>query len=127
MAIIRRKEKGGTEVALRDAGSFVEVRGALMSLPLSKIHTENRKPGVWSIITVVLVLVVGLCLFHFQHHGLSNSGMCPNPCSVVASLSVVALFLVLLVVSLLGPERVESLYLIPPRPLEIPPEVHAPI
>ncbi len=94
-----------------------------MNLPLSGVHGENRKLSAWSIVVVILVLMAGLCLFHFQHHGLSDGGMCPNPCSVVASFLVVTLFIVLLVVSLLGPERVGSLYLIPPRPLDIPPEV----
>ncbi len=93
-----------------------------MNLPLSGIHRDKRKLGAWSIIALVLVLIMGLCLFHFQHHGLSDGGMCPNPCSVDASLLVVTLLIVLLVVSLLGPERVESLYLIPLRLLEIPPE-----
>ncbi len=98
-----------------------------MNIPLTGIHAYNRKLSVWSVVAVVLVMMVGLCLFHFQHHGVSAGGMCPNPCSADATLLVVTLFIVLLVVSLLEHERVELLYLIPLRPLEIPPEISATI
>ncbi len=96
-----------------------------MNIPLTGIHADNRKLSAWSIVAIVLVMMVGLCLFHFQHHGLSDGGMCPNPCFADATLLVVTLFIVLLLVSLLGHERVESLYLTPLRPLEIPPEIPA--
>jgi hypothetical protein len=119
--------RGGIAVAQENPAAFFEAYGTLMNLPLSRGHRDSRKLSIWSIVAVILVLTIGLCAFHIQHHGLSDSGMCPNPCSVVASLLVVTLFIVLLVVSLLGPERVESLYLIPLRPLEIPPEVQASI
>ncbi len=98
-----------------------------MNLARSRVRGGGRKLSVWSIVALGLVLMMGLCLFHFQHHGLSDGGMCPNPCSVVASLLLVTLFIVLLVVRLLEPEPIQLPYLVPPRPLDIPPEVLASI
>jgi hypothetical protein len=42
--------------------------------------------------TAVLILAVGFCLIHVDHHVGAAHGMCPNPCGVmVSSLALVLL------------------------------------
>lgn len=86
-----------------------------------------RTRWLGQVIAVVglLTVVVGLCLFHFEHHGISSSGMCPDPCSIMVSTLAMGLLAGTLLTWFLLPEGVPSLYAVSRRLLEPPPEVLA--
>ncbi len=76
-------------------------------------------------VTGLLIVAVGLCLFHFAHHAVSNTGMCPDPCSMMVSSLALALLAGSLVTSMLLAETLSRLYAIPMRLLDPPPEAWA--
>jgi hypothetical protein len=77
------------------------------------------------VVVVLLAVAVGFCLLHLDHHGTSGTGMCPDPCSMVASSPVVALVAGLFLVAFLIREKASSFAAVSLHLLDPPPETWA--
>lgn len=76
------------------------------------------------IVTALVILAVGFCLVHVNHHQGAPDGMCPDPCAMTVPSLVLVLLAGHLVSGLLlldSPRRVYAFSLAlldpPPRPL----------
>ena len=76
-------------------------------------------------LVVLLAVAVGFCLLHFNHHGSSSTGMCPDPCSMMASAPILGLIAGLLLVTFLIREAVPSFTAVSLHLLDPPPETWA--
>ncbi len=84
-----------------------------------KWNTKRR--GQVGAIVGLLIAASGLCLFHFDHHAGSESGMCPDPCAVLVSSFVVALLSSLLTACFQSFDKALLMYTVPIRVLDPPP------
>jgi len=81
------------------------------------------RPGQVTAIVALLIVAVGFCVIHVDHHLGADNGFCPDPCAVMAS----SLAIVLLSLPLLngrvpfGPLR--SVYAVSLHLLDPPPRV----
>lgn len=73
-------------------------------------------------VVLLMSVAVGFCLLHFDHHGTATSGMCPDPCSMMASSPIMGLIAGLLPVTLLIRESAPSFTAVSRHILDPPPE-----
>lgn len=76
-------------------------------------------------LVVLLVVGVGFCLLHFNHHASSATGMCPDPCSMMASSPIMGLMAGLVLVTFLIREAAPSFTAVSLHLLDPPPETWA--
>jgi len=83
-----------------------------------------RESWIGQVTAVVglLIVVVGLCLFHFEHHGISGNGMCPDPCGVMVSSLALVLLAGPLVSRHVPSDPFRSVYGVSPALLDPPPK-----
>ena len=86
-------------------------------------HTwKLDRPGQVTAIAALLIVAVGFCLIHVDHHLGADSGFCPDPCAVM----VLSLVIVLLSLPLLNGrvrfEPMHSQYAVSFRLLDPPPK-----
>ena len=75
-----------------------------------------------AVVVVLLAVAAGFCLLHSDHHGTSGTGMCPDPCSMMASSPILGLFAGLFLVAFLIRERAPSFAAVSLHLLDPPPE-----
>ncbi len=87
-------------------------------------HTWNlSRPRQVIAIVALLIVAVGFCLIHADHHLGADNGFCPDPCAVmVSSLAIVLLSLPLLN-GRVPFEPLRSVYAISLHLLDPPPKV----
>ena len=73
----------------------------------------------------LLAVGLGFCLLHFDHHGFSATGMCPNPCSMMPATPIMGLMAALFLVTFLIRERTPSFSAVHLHLLDPPPEAWA--
>jgi hypothetical protein len=88
--------------------------------------TRRMRRASWqdraAVLVVLLAVAAGFCLLHFDHHGTSATGMCPDPCSMMASSPVVGLMAGLFLVAFLIREKAPSFSAVSLHLLDPPPE-----
>ena len=90
---------------------------------MRRLQSRNKNwLRLFGAIAGLLIVAVGLCILHFDHHAVANNGTCPDPCSMMISTLVLVLLAAPLVASFLVVQRPSSVYALSLTLLDPPPK-----